>query len=604
MRHDLLTEANLLIEIDFTQGRGNEIRLGDDDLLLETEAVDLDIVHAVAQNRVNLLMIIMAEDEQTAAQIEIDAREVLVLEAVILTAVRQVNEQIVDLLTLGRLRDLVKLIEVDDRVHALGLDQHVHDAPPRGALICVRVAIQEGGVRRSAKRDEMEWTTQCLGHAVLDESRLANTGRAVDAEHVAGRLRICDPAADKLHDLELRLLVSVDCRLHLLAHRADEVLAGLLAVLELNGQILIDAERQLRVAVEPLAGLVVFGARRINVDESIVLGEGYALHLGRHILRHNLELERYGGLCRLDLRTELCKKLVLSTRCQTLEITNVAIDVLLVIVYLGLYELHKAPNILGLLAELVLLGLLRTIIADVGNEKLDSSGSATTVILFILILLLFVLLLFILLLFVLIIGVVVVLIVELLFLFLLLRLGRPKLLLNQLLWYNNLFFLRLGLRPLLLDQLLWYNNLFFLRLRLRPLLLVPFRNNNLVFLGLWLWLTSLYFRLRLCLRFCTRLLLGSLLLKLLLDRLAGGDRGLALGLLRRSCLLARAAVNVRRRKLLGFVGLIFDKVAKIAVAIYRAIIVVIRATLTNTRRRRHGLLLSIILLLNCWHVLC
>lgn len=47
------------------------------------------------------------------------------------------DEQIVDLLTLGRLRDLVELIEVDDRIHTLGLDENVDDAAPRGALIRV-----------------------------------------------------------------------------------------------------------------------------------------------------------------------------------------------------------------------------------------------------------------------------------------------------------------------------------------------------------------------------------------------------------------------------------------------------------------------------------
>ena len=107
VRDDFLTEAKFLKEIDFTKGGGDEVRLRNDDLLLETEAIHLDVVHAVAQNWVDLLMIVMREDEQAAAQIEVDAREVFVLEAVVLAAVRQVDEQIVDLLALRRLRDLV-----------------------------------------------------------------------------------------------------------------------------------------------------------------------------------------------------------------------------------------------------------------------------------------------------------------------------------------------------------------------------------------------------------------------------------------------------------------------------------------------------------------
>lgn len=371
--NDFLTEAKFLIEIDFTKRRGDEIRLRNHDLLFQTESLDLDVVHAVAQNRVDLLMIVVAEDEQTTAQIKIDAGKVLVLEAVVLAAVRQVNEQIIDLFALGRLGDLIELIEVDDGIHALGLDQHVHDATPRGALIRVGVAVQEGGIRGSAERDEVKWATQRLGHTVLYKRRLANTGWTMDTQHIAGGLRIRDPRAHELHDLEFSLLVAVDRRLHLLTHRRHELLTLLRAILELYGKILIDAEGQLRVAVEPLAGLVVLGGGRINVDECVILGEGHTLHFRRHVLCHDLEFERNRGLGGLNLRTEFCKKLVLSTGCQTLEVANVAIDVLLIIVDFGLYELHKAPNILGLLAELVLLGLLRTVIAtDIGNQKLDS----------------------------------------------------------------------------------------------------------------------------------------------------------------------------------------------------------------------------------------
>lgn len=88
VRHDVLTEAKFLKEIDFTKSRGDKVVLRNDDLLLQAEAVDLDVVHAVSQNWVDLFVIVMAEDEQTAAQVEVDARKVLVLEAVILAAVR------------------------------------------------------------------------------------------------------------------------------------------------------------------------------------------------------------------------------------------------------------------------------------------------------------------------------------------------------------------------------------------------------------------------------------------------------------------------------------------------------------------------------------
>lgn len=219
MGDNLLAEANLLEEVDFTERLGHEVLLRNNELLLEVEAGNLDVVHTVAQNGVDAFVVVVAEDEQATAQIEVDAGKVLVLEAVILAAVRKMDEQIVDLLALRRLADLVELIEVDDGVHALGLDEHIDDAPPCGALIRVAVPIEERCIRCTAERDEVERATQCLGDTVLDQRRLANTGRAMDTEHITRRLWVRDPLTHELHDLQLSLVVPVDCGLHVLVHR-------------------------------------------------------------------------------------------------------------------------------------------------------------------------------------------------------------------------------------------------------------------------------------------------------------------------------------------------------------------------------------------------
>ena len=103
VRDNLLADANLLKQIDLTQRLADEIVLRDDELLLEAEALHLDIVHAVAENRVHATVVIVTEYKEAAAQIQVDARKVLVLEAIVLGSVRQVDEQIVNLLTLGRI---------------------------------------------------------------------------------------------------------------------------------------------------------------------------------------------------------------------------------------------------------------------------------------------------------------------------------------------------------------------------------------------------------------------------------------------------------------------------------------------------------------------
>lgn len=107
VRDDLATDTQLLKEMHLPQSSGHEVVLRDNQLLLEIKAAHLDVVHTIAQNGIHPLVVVVAEDEQTATQIQVNAAEVLVLEAIVLAAIRQMDQQVVDLLTLGRLRDLV-----------------------------------------------------------------------------------------------------------------------------------------------------------------------------------------------------------------------------------------------------------------------------------------------------------------------------------------------------------------------------------------------------------------------------------------------------------------------------------------------------------------
>ena len=202
----------------------------------------------------------------------------------------------------------------------------------------------------------------------------------MNTEHIACALGIRNPGTDELQNLELGILMAVNRIIHVLTHGGHEPLAGLGTILELDGQVLVDTEGQLGVSVNPLAGLVVLGRGRVDVLQSRVLAQCHALDFGRNLLRQNLELERNRCLCRVDLVLELCQKLVLSTRRETLEVANVAVNILLIGVDFGLHELYETANILGLLVELVLLGLLRAALTGkVGNEKLDAATDGAVV---------------------------------------------------------------------------------------------------------------------------------------------------------------------------------------------------------------------------------
>jgi hypothetical protein len=129
--------------------------------------------------------------------------------------------------------------------------------------------------------------------------------------------------------------------------------------------------------VNPLVGLVVLRGRGINVLEGAVLGHRHALHLTGHLLCQDLELQRNSGLQRLHLVLEFRQQTILRFGCEALEVGDVAINVLLGGIHLGLNELDEAAHILGLLLELVLLGLLGAGgLSEIGNEQLNAAEAA------------------------------------------------------------------------------------------------------------------------------------------------------------------------------------------------------------------------------------
>ncbi len=56
---DLLADTDLLMKARFLERGGQQILLGNEELLLDAEPLTLDVVHAVAQNGIHLLVVVV-----------------------------------------------------------------------------------------------------------------------------------------------------------------------------------------------------------------------------------------------------------------------------------------------------------------------------------------------------------------------------------------------------------------------------------------------------------------------------------------------------------------------------------------------------------------
>ena len=156
--------------------------------------------------------VVVREHEQHARQVDANARKVFIHKLGVLGAVRHVRQDAHQLAALLGPRDLIQLVDVDDRVHAFGFHQNVHDPPPRGADVGVGVSFQRAAVAGATQRNEGKRARfpvdigQTLADAILGERGLACPRRAFEPEAVplgfAG-----DPLRDDLFDGALRFAV-------------------------------------------------------------------------------------------------------------------------------------------------------------------------------------------------------------------------------------------------------------------------------------------------------------------------------------------------------------------------------------------------------------
>ena len=196
--HDvLLLEQYLLADL------GDYVVVGDDRLLLGVVALGLDTIHTIAENRIYLALIVVTEDEQALAQVEVDVREVFVVELVVLRRVRQMGQDACNLLALGCVTNLVQLIKVDDWVHALAIQNNLHNLAPDTSLIGIGVTLQETGVRGAAESDEREGSVQDLADTLPDQAGFTCAHRTLDGDSCADGLGVRDQLTQHLHNLHL-----------------------------------------------------------------------------------------------------------------------------------------------------------------------------------------------------------------------------------------------------------------------------------------------------------------------------------------------------------------------------------------------------------------
>ena len=184
-------------------------------LVVGAQRLDRDLLDAVEEDRVDPRRVVVAEDEDALGEVKEDAREVAVGELAVLRGVGEVREDADDLLApLGR-RNLVELVDVDDRVHTLGVDDAVDDAPPGRADVRVVVPLERGAVGRAAQRDEDEGARlavlvfETFGDAVLRQRGLAGARRTLEAKDAALVLAV-DPLRHQAGDLPFGGLHPVD----------------------------------------------------------------------------------------------------------------------------------------------------------------------------------------------------------------------------------------------------------------------------------------------------------------------------------------------------------------------------------------------------------
>ena len=229
---------------------GQQVALGDVDLLVLDVAVEADDVHPVEQRSGDAVGHVGGGEEHDLRQVEVDL-EVVVAERVVLRRVEHLQQ--------GRRRiarppaggELVDLVEQHDRVHRARLDEGADDPARLRPDVGAAVTTDLGLVADAAERDAHELASHRPGDR-LAETRLADPWRADEGDDravaaPAVALALVETAlvpelagGEELDDAVLDVVEAVVV-----------VVEHALGVLEIDGVVAAVVPRQLEDAVEP-----------------------------------------------------------------------------------------------------------------------------------------------------------------------------------------------------------------------------------------------------------------------------------------------------------------------------------------------------------------
>ncbi len=154
---------------------GQQVALGDLQLLLLNVAGEVDDLHAVHQGRRNLLGVVGRGDEHHFREVERHA-EVVVGEVAVLGRVEHFQQRGAGV-ALHAAAELVDLVEQHHRVLGARRADALDDAPGHRADVGAAVATDVALVARAAQGDAHVLAAQALGDALSDRG-LADTGRS------------------------------------------------------------------------------------------------------------------------------------------------------------------------------------------------------------------------------------------------------------------------------------------------------------------------------------------------------------------------------------------------------------------------------------------
>ena len=304
------------------------------------------------------------------------------------------HQEILDLLALRGRADLIQLVKHHYHRHRLRRHQRVHNLAAVRALIDDLVARIGAGIRVAAERDKLERPAECLGNAVLDQTRLANARRPGEQERQPPRARIRDLAGDELENLDLRLLLAVDGLVQAAARTLHEMPAALRAIRQLHGDVLIDTQRQRGELLQPRPRLEILAAPRVHTLQGVVARQNHGLDLGADV--HGQDLEHHGLRVRISARLTIqgSENSLLLIRRLALELVNLIVNA--PVLLLLREQLDETIDFRRLLLHIVALGDhpvigLLTATAEADNQLV--AAPATLVVLVIVLIVLVILLL-------------------------------------------------------------------------------------------------------------------------------------------------------------------------------------------------------------------